>query len=283
MHLPRARGPDHLDDLAAGGAAHDGVVDDHDALAVQDLAVRVELHLDPEVADALLRLDEGTAHVVVADEAHVVGQARLLRVAERRPDPGVGHRDDQVGDHRILAGELVAERLAHRVHVPAPQHRVRPREVDVLEHALQPLGGAEGLERGEAALVDDQDLARLDVAHHLGFHQVERAGLRGEHPRVVQAAQRERPEAGGIAHADDRASGSAGAGCRRPRTRVSARASCSASVAPSDAGEQVQDDLGVGRRLEDRAVLLELLPERLRVHEVAVVGDGDRPVHGGRR
>src|SRR5206468_803987 len=43
-----------------------------------------------ERADRRLRLDERAAHVVVADEPPLVGQARLLRVAERGADPAVG-------------------------------------------------------------------------------------------------------------------------------------------------------------------------------------------------
>src|SRR5262249_8735414 len=66
-HVPlaRPRRPPHLHDLAAGRPAHDGVVHHHHALARQHLAVGIELHLDPEVPDALLGLDEGAPHVVV--------------------------------------------------------------------------------------------------------------------------------------------------------------------------------------------------------------------------
>ena len=96
-------------------------------------------------------------------------------------------------------------------------------------------------------------------------------------PRLPEG---QRPEAGGSRTAI-MLSGSAAGGCRRPCTRVSARASWSTSVAALGPREEVQDHLGVGRRLEDRAVLLELLPQRLRVDEVAVVGDGHRPVRGG--
>jgi hypothetical protein len=41
-------------------------------------------------------------------------------------------------------------------------------------------------------------------------------------------------------------------------------------------GQQVDDDLGVGRRLKDVAVFLVLVAQELRVDEVAVVGNGDR-------
>src|SRR6266511_6048815 len=74
VHLAGPGRPHHLDDLAARGAADDRVVHDDHALAVEHLAVRVELDLDPEVTDALLGLDEGAPDVVVADEPRVVGQ-----------------------------------------------------------------------------------------------------------------------------------------------------------------------------------------------------------------
>src|SRR6267142_498507 len=51
VHLAGTRDPHHLDDLAARGAADYRVVHHHHALAVEHLAVRVELHLDAEVPD----------------------------------------------------------------------------------------------------------------------------------------------------------------------------------------------------------------------------------------
>ncbi len=217
------------------------------------------------MADALLGLDEGAADVVIADEPAIVRQPGLLREPERGSHPGVRHRDDQVRGHRVFPGQLVAERLAHGVHVAAPQHRVRPREVDVLE---------------QTALVDDQDLARLDVALRLRFHEVERAGLGGEHPGVPEAAQGERPEAGRVAHPDHAVGGQQQQGVGAPHAgeRSGELVGQRRPLGPRD---EVQDHLGVGRRLEDRAVLLELLPQRLRVHEIAVVGDGHRAVRGG--
>src|SRR5258707_7289786 len=59
VHLAGPRRAHHLDDLAAGSPADDGVVHHYHPLARQHLAVRVELHLDPEVPDALPGLDEG--------------------------------------------------------------------------------------------------------------------------------------------------------------------------------------------------------------------------------
>ena len=54
----------------------------------------------------------------------------------------------------------------------------------------------------QPVLVDDDDLARLDVADELGVDQIQRAGFAGEHPGVAQFADAQRPEPVRIAHAD---------------------------------------------------------------------------------
>jgi len=73
---------DHLDDLPAGRAPDDRVVDEHDALILEQAANRVQLYLDAEVANRLRRLDEGAAHVVVADEPEAHRHARLLEALD---------------------------------------------------------------------------------------------------------------------------------------------------------------------------------------------------------
>ena len=69
-----------------------------------DVAQRVELEPDAELADGLRRLDERAPDVGVLDQALAVGDAGLLRVADRGRRAGLGHRDDQVGLDRVLAG-----------------------------------------------------------------------------------------------------------------------------------------------------------------------------------
>src|SRR5688572_27031525 len=58
VDLACAGGFHQADDLPAGRAADDRVVHEHHALVLEDAADRVQLHLDAEVADRLLRLDE---------------------------------------------------------------------------------------------------------------------------------------------------------------------------------------------------------------------------------
>ena len=53
MHLERAGLAQHPHDRALGVAAHDRVVDDHEPLAPDDVAQRVELEPDAELPDGL--------------------------------------------------------------------------------------------------------------------------------------------------------------------------------------------------------------------------------------
>src|SRR6266496_2015709 len=67
-----AGGAYHADDLAAGGAADNRIIDEDDALAIEHAAHRIQLELHAEIADALLGLDEGAPDVVAADKADAV-------------------------------------------------------------------------------------------------------------------------------------------------------------------------------------------------------------------
>ena len=165
------------------------------------LRTGIQLHLYAEVADRLLRLDERPADVVVADEPHAQRQPRLLGEADRRAHAGVGDGHDDVGVDRVFAGEHAAEFRPHLVDTAAEHVAVGPREIDVLEHALGQRSGGNGLME-RRPLADDEDLARLDVAHVRGADQIERAGFRADNPGVAEPAEREGAEAVRIARRD---------------------------------------------------------------------------------
>ena len=105
VHLGRAGLAQHPDERALGVAAHDRVVDDHQALAADDVAQRVELEPDAELAQRLRRLDERAADVGVLGQALAERDAGLRGVADGGGRPGLRHRDDQVGLDGVLARE----------------------------------------------------------------------------------------------------------------------------------------------------------------------------------
>ncbi len=152
-----------------------------------------------------------------------------------------------------------AEDAAHLapglVHGHLADPRVRPRQVHVLEDA-QGLAGRLGEPHGvQAAVVDADQLAGLDVAHEHRADDVQRARLGRDDEAVGQAADRERPDAVGVArrvHATARPSS-------RSRTRPRASA---APASPPPRGRrsatisfamQGGDQIGVGRGVSWRA------------------------------
>ena len=101
--------------------------------------------------------------------------------------------------------------------------------------------------------------------------QVSEATTRG----AVHAAEHERPEAPGVARGDEGFRGQEEQG-ERPHHLVEARHDRVLDALAVAGGVEVEDDLGVGGGLEDRARRLELAAQDGGVHQVAVVADRDR-------
>ena len=112
-----------------------------------------------------MRLDERAAHVVVADEAGIERDARLLGVTERRGQAGIGHRDHHVGVGPAPRGPVTTERLAGEVDVVPETLAVGAGKVDELEHAMLGRPGGKWKVGLHAVLRDSHQLARLHVAH----------------------------------------------------------------------------------------------------------------------
>ena len=66
--------PEGPDPRPAGGPADDGILHDHHPLPFEHDLDRVQLHPHPEIPHALGRLDEGPAHVMIADHPHLKGK-----------------------------------------------------------------------------------------------------------------------------------------------------------------------------------------------------------------
>ena len=173
------------------------------------------------------------------------------------------------------ARELAAEGQAGGENVAAEDLAVGPREVDVLEHALAHRLRRERVEGAQALAVDHEQFPRLDVPHVLGIDEVQGAGLGADDVGPVQHAQHEGPEAPGVPRGHDRVLGEEEEREGAHHLRQAGRDRVLQPVAMA-AGVEVEDHLGIGGGLEDRARRLQLLPQDGGVHQVAVVGERDR-------
>ena len=183
MNLLGAGVAQHLDELHHGGAAHDGVVDDDQALALDIVAQRVEFHTHAHGAQLLRRLDKRTAHVAVLDKALAKGNTALVRIPLRGRQAGVGHADDQVGLDGLLVCQLATHVVTAGIDALAVHDGVGAGKVDLLKDAVGGLFGCRHALLGYQTLgADAQDLAGTDVTDVLGTHDVECAGLGSNDP-----------------------------------------------------------------------------------------------------
>ena len=135
--------------------------------------------------------------------------------------------------------------------------------------------GADLLERPEgadAAVVDEDQLARLDVAQEARADDVERDRLGGEDGRFAELAHDQRTDAERVAAGDQPFLG-------QHDQRIGAFDLLQRVGQPVERGravgrrDEVDDHFGVAGRLEDRAAAVERSPQLHRVREIAVVGD----------
>ncbi len=290
MDLGGAGLAEHADQGALGVAAHDGVVDDDQALALDDFLQRVQLQADSELPDRLRGLDERTADVGVLHQARAEGDAGGLRVADGGRGAGFRGRYDQVGLDRGFLRELAAHLHAGEVHIAAGDVGVRAGQVHVLEDTALGLRFRES--RGaQPVLVDGDELARLDLAHVARTADVQGSGLRGDDPAALQPPEDQRADAlrvtggveGVLVHEDQRE------GALDLRKDLvggfldGQRLAVLVHLGREQRGQQVGV---VGRRHTRGAALLlgqvgDHLGELGGVDEVAVVAERDRAVRGG--
>ena len=105
MHSSDTKLPQGFHPCPDGCAPDDRVFDDDDILAPEQFFDGIELHAHAEVAHALGGLDEGAADIMVAHQPQLERGARGPRVAQRRVEARVGHREELLD---LLRGDVYA-------------------------------------------------------------------------------------------------------------------------------------------------------------------------------
>ena len=274
MHLGCTGVEQHAHDLARRVAADDRVVHRDDPLP-GDLGDGVVLELDPLPPELLVGLDEGALDVPVLDQPFTERQPERPREADRGRRARVRNRQDEIGLDRRFLREPFAHPHPRVVHLDPLETAVGPREVEELPDAERSLvGRLERLRRPQTPCVGDDELARRDLAHEFGAHEVERARLGREDKVLLQAADHERPEAVRVAEPDQPSlrERDDGIGALEPTHRVRHGLLEGSGVVCDQCGDQ----LAVGRRAEWDAVLAEPVPQLADVDQVAVVAQCHR-------
>src|SRR5262245_1469081 len=262
----------HLHDLARRRAPHDRVVDKYDPLAGDHGAVGGMLEPDALVANGLRRLNKRATDVVIANDAELVGDFCLLGETDCSRHTRVGHGNNDVGLRGRFASELRTHGLTHVVYVPTADDGVRSREVNVFKNAGTSRYRRERLVRLGAILIKDHHFAVLDVAHVLRTDDVEGACFGRKYRTSVELADHEGADTEGIACADELLVRQADKGISAFKLAQALDESIDEAIA-FGARDEVQDHLGIGRRLHHRAFVHEVAAQLDAVGQIAVMTD----------
>ncbi len=255
-----------------GVAAHNGVIDNHQAFALNFGLDHVEFQVYFQLAQALIGLDKGAVAVAVLDDGLSIGNAGRRSITQRGGNRGVGYGYDYISLDGMLARQFAAQSLAHVIDVPAVKLAGRVREVDVLEDAQRLARDVCQYFGAHTLLIDDDKLAWFDFAHEIRADAVESARFRSHHPVVVDTPKAQRAHSPGVAHGVELA------------IRQHHHAICSAQSRESRyhsfaqrgtlrVQEQQRDGFAVGRGVQ--VFLRQFFAQGRAIDEVAVMGNGD--------
>ncbi len=128
--------------------------------------------------DLVARLDERAANIVITDDAKLERNAAFLCKSNRRGCTAIRHWHDQIGLDRSFPRQLRADGLARLVNRFSLHEAVGAGEIDIFENAKTLGFFCQRVRTLHALAVQDDHLARLDIAHEIRADDVERAAFR---------------------------------------------------------------------------------------------------------
>src|SRR5690606_16133518 len=128
MHLFCSAFTQKAHSFAAGIAAHDGIINQHDTLAFHRFLHRIHLHAPRRTPVLGIRTDKGAANVMITHDAHIKGDTAFFGKTKRRIGAAIRHRDHHIRLHWRFFRQLGTEAAAYRVHPFAEDQTVRPGE-----------------------------------------------------------------------------------------------------------------------------------------------------------
>src|SRR5262249_15644582 len=116
--------------------------------------------------------------------------------------PRVRYRHDDIGIDRKFSCQFASHFHAHFSNVNAADHAIRPREINVFEHAERGPRVREWSFRAHSVFIIDQHFAGFNLADELRMNQIKNARLGSQNIGVLRFAEGQWAPAKWIAHAD---------------------------------------------------------------------------------
>src|SRR5581483_8317676 len=137
MHLFRPGLTDHTDDFLAGRPPHNRVVDQHHPFTFKQTSHRIQLELHAKIAHRLTWLNEGSSHIVIANESEAQRNPAFGGISHRSGNTGIRYGHHYVSLHRRLLRELPPKVFAALLHWTSKDTAVGARKIDVLENTAR--------------------------------------------------------------------------------------------------------------------------------------------------
>ena len=181
------------------GAAHNGVVYDHETLSLNVLAQRVELASHALASRDLIGGDKRTADVAILHQSVAKGNTRHGGEPFRGWNARVGDTHHEVRFDGALTSQVLTHATTGRVDLVAHEIGVGSSEVDELKDAelLATFSRSQELGRGHHVVGNRDEFAGLEFANEGGTHHVEGRRLRSEHPTFGGVFGADAPETEG--------------------------------------------------------------------------------------
>ena len=171
-------GAHHFYDFPACRTPDNRVVDEHHALAREQIFDGIQFHFDTEMANLDFRLDKCAAHVMISNQSEREWNSRLLRVSNGSRYAGVGNGNNEISIHRTLLRQNSAHQIAACLYGSSKDNAVGTREIHVLENAFRQPRRRQRLDGFQFTAADQHNFTRFHFAKIRGSDQIERAGLR---------------------------------------------------------------------------------------------------------
>ncbi len=133
MNFLRTSIPDHLNDLYAGGTAHEAIIHQHNALAFNLRSVGRVFQFNTKRTDLLCWLNKRAAHIVVADDAKLKRNTAFGCKTKSCRNTRIWYRNDHIRFYGTFLRQHTSKTLTNVINGMTVQNTVRAGEVDVLK------------------------------------------------------------------------------------------------------------------------------------------------------
>ncbi len=180
--------PKEPHDTAAGGAPHDGIVDQHHPFSLHTLLNGTELDLHLVQPGILAGRNKGSADIFIFDQPDAVGNPGFHRKPQGGVQAGVGNAHHDIRPGRMLPGKEPAGFHPRPVHGYPVDHRIRSCKIDIFKDTELPFLSATVFPAGFHSLrPKHKNFPGLQIPHKFGSQSFQGAAFRCRHIHPVRS------------------------------------------------------------------------------------------------